>query len=195
MVLVRRFLSSSIFAVALALGAFNLSAAGEPTAFDLVKQGDKFVGDQAKDKLIQIRSEKSIGSLIPNIWYIVYYDRTATLKVTEVKFGGGQMMEVKRPLRLLDPVTGGDKILDSKKLKIDSDRALAIAMKEPLLNGLTPRATKFWLERGDRSPVWKIRFWAAKLGNPNDMADIGEVVISCANGQVVRSNLHPKSVD
>jgi hypothetical protein len=192
---VRRFLSSTIFAVGLVLGAFNQSAAADPTAFDLVKQGDKFVGEQARDKIVQIRSEKSIGSLTPNIWYVVYFDPTATLKATEVKFGGGRMMEVKRPLRLLEPVTGGDKTLNSKKLKIDSDRALAIAMKEPLLNGLTLKATQFWLEHGDHSPVWKIRLWAAKLGKPNAMADIGEVVISCANGEVVRTSLHPKSVD
>jgi hypothetical protein len=92
-------------------------------------------------------------------------------------------------------VTGGDQTLDRKKFKVDSDRALAIALKEPLLAGLSLRATQFWLEHGDHSPVWKIRFWAAKLGDPNKMADIGDVVISSASGKVVRSELHPKSVD
>jgi len=181
--------------VAIAWGISCISAVAEPTAFDLVKEGNHFVGDQAKDKVVQIRSEKSVGSLIPNIWYIVYYDSTATLKATEVKFGGGKMMEVRRPLRLLEPVTGGDKTLDQKKLKIDSDRALEIASKEPLLSGLTLKASQFWLERGEHSPVWKIRLWAAKLGNPNKMADIGVVVVSCADGEVVKSDLHPKSVD
>jgi hypothetical protein len=188
--------TSSIVVFALALGVLTqTAAAGEPTAFDLVKQGDQYVGDQAKDKVVQIRSEKSIGSLTPNIWYVVYFDPTATLKATEVKFGGGNMMEVKRPFRLLEPVTGGDKTLERKKLKVDSDRALAIALKEPLLVGLNLKATQFWLEHGDHSPEWRIRFWAAKLSEPNKMADIGEVVISSAKGKVVRSDLHPKSVD
>jgi hypothetical protein len=177
------------------LGVLSQSAAGDSTAFDLIKQGDKYVGDRAKDRVVQIRSEKSIGSLMPNIWYVVYYDPTATLKATEVKFGGGRMMDVKRPLRLFEPVTGGDKTLDRKRCKIDSDRALAIALKEPLLAGLNLRATQFWLEHGDHSPVWKIRFWAAKLGDPSKMADIGDVVISSATGTVVKSGLHPKSVD
>ena len=117
------------------------------------------------------------------------------MKATEVKFGGGRMMEVRRPLRLLEPVTGGDKTLDRKKLKVDSDRALAIALKEPLLSGLTVKSSQFWLQRGEEGPVWKIRLWAAKLGNPNKMADIGVVVVSCANGEIVKSDLHPKSVD
>ena len=188
-------LYSSLVVLGLALGVLSQSAAGDSTAFDLIKQGDKYVGDRAKDRVVQIRSEKSIGSLMPNIWYVVYYDPTATLKATEVKFGGGRMMDVKRPLRLLEPVTGGDQTLDRKKFKVDSDRALAIALKEPLLAGLSLRATQFWLEHGDHSPVWKIRFWAAKLGDPNKMADIGDVVISSASGKVVRSELHPKSVD
>jgi hypothetical protein len=188
-------LFSSIVVLGAALAALSQSAAGDSTAFDLVKEGDKYVGQQAKDRIVQIRSEKSVGSLMPSIWYVVYYDPTATLKATEVKFGGGRMMDVKRPLRLLEPMTGGDKTLERKKLKVDSDRALATALKEPLLAGLNLKATQFWLEHGDHSPVWRIRFWAAKLGDPNKMADIGEIVISSANGKVVRSGLHPKSVD
>ena len=188
-------MNRSFFSSLIVLGISCFCAAAEPTAFDLAKDGNQFVGDQAKDKLVQIRSEKSVGSLTPNIWYVVYYDPTSTLKATEVKFGGGRMMEVRRPLRLLEPVTGGDKTLDRKKLKVDSDRALAIALKEPLLNGLTMKASQFWLQQGEHSPVWKVRLWAAKLGDPNKMADIGVVVVSCANGDVVKSDLHPKSVD
>ncbi len=188
-------LCSGIVLFGLALGVPSQSAAGDPTAFDLIKEGDRYVGEQAKDKVVQIRSEKSIGGLVPNIWCVVYFDPTATLRATEVKFGGGRMMDVKRPMRLLEPVTGGDKTLERKKLKVDSDHALAIALKEPLLNGLNLKATQFWLEHGSHSPVWKIRFWAAKLADPNQMADIGDVIISSADGKVVRSELHPNSVD
>lgn len=176
-------------------GASRSVAAGELSAFDLIKEGDKYVGEQAKDKVVQIRSEKSVGSLVPDIWYVVYYDPTATLKATEVKFGGGKMMEVKRPLRLLEPVTGGDQTLERKKLKVDSNRALALAMKEPLLQNLNVRATQFWLEHAPGGPVWRIRFWAAKLKNPNQMADIGEMVLSAKTGEVVKNKLHPNSVD
>ena len=57
--------------------------AAEPTAFDLVKEGNRYVGEQAKDKVVQIRSEKSIGGLDPAIWYVVYRDATATFNFTQ----------------------------------------------------------------------------------------------------------------
>ena len=66
--------------------------ADEPTAFDLIKEGNRYVGEQAKDRIVQIRSEKSIGTLTPNIWYVVFYDPTASLKAVEVKFGAGKML-------------------------------------------------------------------------------------------------------
>src|SRR5271170_2574449 len=91
------------------------------TAFQLIKEGDRYVGEGVKDQVVQIRSEKSVGSLTPNIWYVVYYDPDATFKATEVKFGGGQKMDVSRPWRMLEPVTGDNKILDGAKLKVDSD--------------------------------------------------------------------------
>src|SRR5438034_7573299 len=81
-----------------------MARAAEPTALQLIKEGNRYVGEQAKDRVVQIRSEKSIGSLVPVVWYIVYYDPTASLKAVEVKFGAGKMLDVKRPFRLLEPV-------------------------------------------------------------------------------------------
>src|SRR5256885_11487268 len=71
--------------------------AAEPTAFELVKEGNKHVGEDAKDRVSQIRSDKSVGSLTPNVWHIVYYDPDASLKATEVTFAGGKKLSVKRP--------------------------------------------------------------------------------------------------
>jgi len=173
----------------------GLALAADPTAFSLVKEGNKYVGEQSKDKVVQIRSEKSIGTMIPSIWYVVYYDPDATLKAVEVKFGAGQKMDVSRPLRLLEPVTGADKILDTSKLKIDSDKALAIAKAQPLLKNLTLVASQLWLQHSDEGPRWKIKLWAAKLKNPGDQADVGDVYVSTADGSVVRNDLHPNSVN
>ena len=68
----------------------QVAMAGEPTAFQLMKLGNDYVGKEARDKVVQIRSEKSIGSLTPAIWYVVYYDADATFKATEVKFAAGK---------------------------------------------------------------------------------------------------------
>lgn len=171
--------------------------AGEMTAFELAKEGNRYLGEDAKDKVVQIRSEKSVGTLTPNIWFIVYYDPDATAKATEVKFAAGQKISVKRPARVFELIGGADKALPKDKLKIDSDKALEIAQKEPLLANLTLKASEMKLERwGDAHlPVWKVRLWAAKLSNPNRMADIGEVFISADEGKVVKNDLKPRRVD
>ncbi len=173
----------------------RVSLAADPTAFDLVKLGDPYVGVQSKDKVVEIRSEKSVANLTPNIWYVVYYDPDATLKAVEVKFGAGQKMDVSHPLRLLEPVTGEDKVLDHEKLKTDSDKALEIATSQPLLKNLTLKSTQLWLQHGDLGPQWKVKIWAAKLNNPNDDADVGDVYISTEDGSVIKTDLHPNSVD
>ena len=195
----------SRLALCLAVVAFAMAAqAAEPTAFDLIKEANRYVGEQSKDKVVQIRSEKSVGSLTPNIWYIVLYDSTATLKAQEVKFGAGKMLSVKRPMRLLEPVTGGDLPLDRSKLKVDSDQAIKTALQEPLLKDLKITATQLKLERvgegvlgqgGTGEAIWKVRLWAAKLRQPQKDADIGEVWISASDGKVIKNDLHINSVD
>ncbi|MEI9959924.1 MAG: hypothetical protein WDM76_01975 [Limisphaerales bacterium] len=68
-------------------------AASQPL-FELAKKGNDYIGVQSKDKVVQIRSEKSVASLTPNIWYVVYYDPDATFKAIEVKFGAGEKLDV-----------------------------------------------------------------------------------------------------
>ena len=181
--------------MALAMCVSYAAVAAEPTAFELVKLGDKYIGEQSKDKVVQIRSEKSVGSLIPNIWYVVYYDPDARMKSVEVKFGAGQKLDVVRPFRLFERAGRGKEPLDGTKLKVDSDRAIKIATTQPLLSNLSVKATQLWLEHGDLGPQWKVKLWAAKLRHPNDNADIGVVIISADDASVIKTDLHPKSVD
>src|SRR5262245_51495675 len=174
------------------------ASAAEPTAFELAKEGNRYLGEDSKDKVVQIRSEKSIGSLTPNIWYLVYYDPDAPLMAAEVKFGGGRKLQVKRPARILEPALKAHKVLDHDRLKVDSDRAIEIARSERLLSNLTLKATRLTLERlapDDELPVWKVRIWAAKLKNPNENTDIGEVWLSADDGKVIKNDLRPNRVD
>jgi hypothetical protein len=176
------------------------AAAAEPTALQLIKAGNDYVGKDAKDKVVQIRSEKSIGTLIPNIWYVSYYDADASGKTTEVKFGAGEKMAVKHPFR---PFTSAkpERVFDKARLKIDSDTAIKTATSDPLLKNLTLKATQLWLEPYPQlspvedGPVWTVRLWAAKLKDPNSDADIGEVFISAADGKVLKIDLHIDRVD
>lgn len=167
-------------------------AANELTAFQLMKEANRHVGEDAKDKVTQVRSEKSVGSLVPNIWYVVFYDRDATAKATEVKFAAGKKVAVKRPSRLLELGSGSYKEIDRSKLKVDSNKVIETAIKEPLLANLTITNTQLWLERAGRdddAPVWRIRLWAAKVRKPSDTAEIGELHISAEDGKVIKNNL------
>ena len=60
-------------------------SAAEPTAYELVEKGNEYVGKDAAGKVNQIRSERSTGTLVPSVWYIVYFDADASAKATEVK--------------------------------------------------------------------------------------------------------------
>ena len=191
----RNNLQRKLLAIAVITLGLGLSArAGELTAYQLIKEGNRYVGEEAKDQVVQIRSDKSVGTMTPTIWYIVYYDPDASLKATEVKFGAGKKMDVKRPFRLLE-MASADKKLDRKKMNVDSDKALSTATADPLLQNLKLKASQMWLDRGDDSPVWRVRLWAAKLKDPNDDADIGEVFISADDGKVLRRDLHIERVD
>jgi hypothetical protein len=182
---------------------YSLQAA-EMTALQLIKEGNRYVGEQSKDKIVQLRSEKSIGTLTPDVWYVVFYDPTATLKAQEVKFMAGKMVSVKRPMRLLEPVTGGDIPLDREKVKIDSDEAIKAALKEPILQNIKVTSTELKLERlgegvlgqsGAGQPVWRVKLWAAKVRNPNKTASIGEVWLSAEDGKNLKNDLHIQSLD
>ncbi len=189
--------SSRIFlAVAVFLAAVTSDArAAEPTALALIKEGNRHVGEDSKDKVTQIRSEKSVGSLTPNVWYIVYYDPDARMKATEVKFGGGKKLDVVRPFRLLERVNAFS-AMDRTKVKIDSDEALKIAQKDGLLDKIKLTNSKLILEKGEEgTPVWKVQFWAEKARDTTRTVDIGLIILNAEDGKVLLRDLHIDRID
>ncbi len=180
-----------IFIVAggLAGAAWLRANAAEPTAFQLIKAGNQFVGEPSKNKVLEIYSDKSLVGLTPGVWYVDYFDPDAKSKLVEVKFGAGQKMDVKQPLKLFGSGKE-DNVFELKKLKTDSDAALRIATSLELLKPLTLKNTQMWLSRGEDGVVWKVRIWAAKLNNPKATAEIGDVYISPENGKVIRADLN-----
>jgi hypothetical protein len=172
-----------------------LAADSSPTAYQLITEGNRYISEEAHDKVVTIHSDKSVGTTVPNIWYITYFDTDASLKAVTVKFGAGKKMDVDRPFRLLERANGDDQPLDRSKLKVDSDAALSTALASPLLANLNVKATQFWLEHNDGAPQWKVKIWAAKLKHPDDMADVGVVYISTETGKVNKYDLHPDHVD
>lgn len=186
-------------AVALAVGAL-VSAAGarDLTAFDLIKEANRHVGEDCRDRVVQVRSEKSIGTLVPQTWYVVLYDPDAASKGVEVKFEAGRKVAVRRPARVFRSIVGTYRELPRAKLKVDSDKALEIALAEPILKNIKVKATSLKLDRrhsDDPMPVWKVELWAAKLDNPNQNVSLGEVMVGAEDGKVLEHDLKIKRVD
>src|SRR5436190_22769133 len=91
-------------ALLLAGGLSQITHAAEPTAFDLVKEGNRHLGEEAKGRVVQIRSEKSVGGLTPNIWFVVYYDPDATAKATEINSRRGRKGRANGPPEKMNPL-------------------------------------------------------------------------------------------
>jgi hypothetical protein len=187
-------LNRNILALATLSIGLNVLAS-DPTAFALMKEGNRYIGEQAKDRVVQIRAEKSVGSTTPKVWIVVYRDDTASAKAVEVKFIAGKMADVKRPLRIIELISDKADPLDQKKLKVDSDKAIQIALNESILEKLKITATAPKLEDGKMGPVWKVRLWAAKLRDPGKDADLGEVHLLAEDGKVVKVDINLKRVD
>ena len=165
-------------------------AGSQPTAFQLAKDGNRFVGEPSRSKVLEIYSDKSIAGLTPSIWHVAYFDPDARSKVVEVKFGAGLKMDVSRPWKLLGGSGKEENVLDLKKFKVDSDGAIKTATTQQLLQPFTLKYTQLWLRRGDDGLSWKVRIWAAKLGKADSIVEIGDIYISPEDGQVIRADLH-----
>lgn len=185
------------------LGGLLTASVLDRTALELAKEGNKYVVEQSRDKVVQIRSEKSPrNTTTPATWYVVYYDslkpsedgkvRFAT--GTEVKFTGGNLVSVTRNVQVLSSDTDEFGEMDYGNLKVDSDRALEIALKEPVLENLKVMATDVTLEQGTEDfPVWKISVWANKKGTPIDLK-VGQIWVSSVDGKVCKITINPGRV-
>lgn len=181
-----------ILGAVLGLASSSIALA-EPTALDLVKRGDDYVGVQSRDKVVQIYSDRSVASLEPNIWHVVYYDPTVFTKTVEVKFEAGQETDVAHPMHPFQLPAKPDQVIDLSKVTVDSDHAVDIAAAQPLLKGLKLRYSKVILQKGENGPEWKVELWSAKVSDPTKDANVGTVRISAVDGSIIQSDLHPGS--
>jgi hypothetical protein len=160
------------------------------TGLAAARAGNQFIPPQAKDEVTAIYSEKTQGGLDPAIWRIDYFDPSTSFKTTEVEFTGGKVTKISQPKHVLHLLVGVKK-LNWRKMKIDSDQALATALKDPVMKGFQLEADQFWLRRSPTDPIWEIRFWATRLGHPGKTMKIGQIFISARDGMVVKNELLP----
>ncbi len=165
----------------------------DTTALDLVKKGNDYVGIQSKDKVLEVYSDKSVSSLEPNIWHVVFYDPSVFTKSVEVKFEAGEERDVSHPMHPFQLPAKPNEVFDLSKITVNSDRALDVATSQPVLKGLKLRYTKISLQYGDNGPEWKVQIWAAKVNDPTKDANIGSVTVSATDGSVLDSDLRPSN--
>ncbi len=181
-----------LLGMVLGLASAQLASA-QTTTFALVRKADNYVGIQSRDKILEIYSDKSVAGLEPNVWHVVYYDSSVFFKSTDVKFGAGQEMEVSHPMHPFQLPAKLDQVMDMSKLNVDASRAVDIASAQPLLKGLTLRASKLTLQKVNGIPTWKVELWAAKVNDPSREANVGYICISAVDRAILKIDLHPGS--
>ena len=189
-------LQAQLLTLSLFAAAQLFAGAAEKSAFELVKEGNRYVGEQSKNKIALLRSEKSIASPEPNVWSVVYYDPLARNKAVEVKFGAGQMMSVKRGAKFFDFMSGSPRPMDLEDLKVDSKEALQIAMEQPLLKTIKISASRLKLQALDTGePVWFVSLWAPKLRDSTKDAEVAQTRINAKDGRVIETDIRLKRLD
>lgn len=183
-----------------ALGSFVfafVAAAGEPTAFALVKEGNRHVGEEVRDRVACIRSEKSVGALTPSLWSLYFLDSASAGKLTEVKFAAGSLVGVTHRSGVLgiSGLSRKPRALPMERLKVDSDRALERALSEPVFKHVKLTNTELQLQYKEEAPVWKVTLWASKVRKPESTVKIGEILVNAIDGQVALIDIKLKRLD
>ena len=169
----------------------------QATALAVIKIGNQHVRDQAKDRVIEIRSRKERGNIPPAEWDILYDDRkefgltrfAADVHIRNGQYEGTGQQGISGPAGI-----GVRKPMPLERVKIDSDRALEITRTSlgsdvPLIMG------DFCLHAGQGDlPTWTIKLWASKPRDPRALVDLGSIEISAEDGSILKNALRSNRV-
>ena len=157
------------------------------TALQLVADGNAYVSERSKDRVLQIISERGPIEGMPQEWRILYFDEKASRNSVEVRFEKGEMVRMHEPSGLLNWFSpGAQKTLDLTKVKIDSPEAIRLAASELSVDGTTPKSVEMKLERGNGgAPVWNVKVFGV-AEKSSDEAALGSVVLLAEDGKVLK---------
>ena len=173
----------------MALLLVNAMSAAESTGLRALQEANRHVAAEARNKVMQLRSEKSTNGLTPRAWTVLYYDPSVRMRTTIVKIGAVGEPRAEHPFR---PFSRPDPKLafDPTNVRIDSDEALKVAQKDRLLDKVKLTSSRVTLELWEEAPVWKIEFWAEKTHDPKRSPDIGRIFVDVREPKVVNRDLH-----
>ena len=168
-----------------------------PTAFLALKEGDRFLNNRSRGKVVRIVSTKSEDGVAPTNWSVLYFDSLARQKLVEVQFHGHEMIKVHEPGEVLGGLFATTpRPLDNAKLAINSDDAFRVLRRQPDIDKLPAQFTEMKLISGDRDePVWKIQLSSVKRHDSTKSVQIGELVLAASDGRILSSTLKPSRAD
>ena len=163
------------------------------TALQLARQGNSYITERSRDKVLEIHSERMLLDSPTRRWHVVYYDPQAPRKSVEVRFEDGQMVRVREPGGILELLNSSTpKPLELDQVKIDSDEALRIALRLVASNAQGVRSCECDLERGyGGAVVWKIRLYGLAPGQSSE-ASLGYATLLADDGRVLKETLTKK---
>jgi serine/threonine protein kinase len=165
------------------------------TALQLVQLGNHYVGENARDQVIAIISDKSIGDFTPKSWRVIYRNPQAAFNATEVQFTDDKMTRVREPNRFLQIFSpGSNKTFDFSKVKLDSDDALKIVMALPEVRAASVIAAQMELERGYGGlPVWTVNLFGESDSKLADEKNLGTIQLLAESGKILKNTLPAKN--
>ncbi len=171
------------------------STLSKATALQLLQKGNSHVSARSQNRVLQIVSGRTAVNEPPQSWRVLYSDEKATYKAVEVRFEGGEMERVYEPSRILDLFSfGSPKTLDLTKVKIDSEQAIRLAVRECETEEVTVKFVELKLERGYGGlPVWNVKLFGMAPGKPNEDAALGFVILLAEDGKLLKKDTVTKS--
>ncbi|QSR89774.1 hypothetical protein IT6_06425 [Methylacidiphilum caldifontis] len=171
-----------------------LLVAKTPTAFEALKVAEKQLDPESKQYLYGIIGERSPTTLTPVSWQFIYWNPHTWSHSQQVTVAGGQVTQIKDGLFSLGNLHllpyKKENTIQPSKLKVDSNRALDIAIKSnEMFRTVKLSTVTFRLAslKGYEEPCWIMDFFADKNGFEHS---IGYVMVGAITARVYKMKLN-----
>jgi len=149
-----------------------------PTAFEVLKEARKKLGEPVSKNLLRMESE--YARLRPRHWWVRFYDADVTLKVRALYMIGSEMNRNITPGNIFD---GGNAefIINPEQLKYDSEKCIAFIQKACKDSNIPLQSLHVRLEKphpGESNPIWYFELLDAQE------EALGRLSISATTGRV-----------
>jgi hypothetical protein len=167
------------------------------TALKAREIAQKSLSGEVKNNVIQVVGSRSAEAMTPDVWKFVFWDEKASQNGRLVTVSGTSVTEIRDGYFEMDKMRmfayKTDEIIDPKRLKVDSDKALETVLKTAQLQAVKLSSVIFYLNKvkGLEEPVWKMQILADRNGSE---VDIGYARVSAETGGIIEMKLAPEKL-